>query len=126
MAWGKGEAVGLEDLCRRLGANDSCLKSLTILRHRRTDDSQWKLLCESLACNTALTELNAGGHAVSPASAELFSDLLCKNTSLTSLCLGNSSFGDDGVCSLARGLIQSSIASLDLENKVGEEIPQLD
>jgi hypothetical protein len=45
--------------------------------------------------------------------------LLQRNTTLHSLSIGTSSFGDEGVAALAPGII--NLTSLNLEGKVGEQ-----
>lgn len=119
MAWGRGAATGLDDLCVRLRANDPKLQSLTLLKHRKVDDGEIRKLCDSLQHNTCLTELYASNHAITPAAAALVAGLLGSNTTLAFLCIGNSGFGDDGVTALSPGLSSSkSLRTLDLESKV--------
>ena len=61
-------------------------------------------LCNALEGNTTLTELSAGSHSLSAEDAEAFAGVLRSKSALKSLCLGNSSFGDDGLAVLAEGL----------------------
>jgi hypothetical protein len=76
-------------------------------------------LCDSLEHNNVLQELYASNHPITADSALLISQLLGVNSSLTSLCVGDSSFGDKGVSALQDGLVKSvSLVSLDFENKV--------
>ncbi|GAX74022.1 hypothetical protein CEUSTIGMA_g1472.t1 [Chlamydomonas eustigma] len=119
MAWGRGSATqGLDDICERLRKNDPKLASLTILKHRKFDHTEVAKLCNSLGHNTVLKELYASNHSINADSALLISQLLAVNSSLTSLCIGNSSFGDAGVAALHDGLLKSaSLVSVDFENK---------
>lgn len=61
-------------------------------------------LCNALEGNTTLAELSAGSHSISAQDAKAFAGVLRSNSALKSLCLGNSSFGDDGIAALAEGL----------------------
>lgn len=61
-------------------------------------------LCSALVSNTTLKELSAGSHSISAQDAEAFANVLRRNSALKALCLGNSSFGDEGVAALAEGL----------------------
>ena len=53
-----------------------------------------KVLEREIRMNTILTDLNISSHAISPEIAAMFASLLGATASLTSLDLGNSSFGD--------------------------------
>lgn len=76
-------------------------------------------LCEALKSNTSLTELSLGSHAVAPDTAATLAAMLPVNQGLSSLCLGDSTFGDKGLVALCPGLQASrSLKSLDLELKV--------
>ncbi|GIL98525.1 hypothetical protein Vretimale_3895 [Volvox reticuliferus] len=70
-----------------------------------------------MATNTNLTELYCSSHPVAPHTASLLAEMLTVSQSMRSLCVGDSSFGDDGVVELARGVAASSLTHLDLSNK---------
>mmetsp|Transcript_20381 Transcript_20381/g.44561 ORF Transcript_20381/g.44561 Transcript_20381/m.44561 type:complete len:468 (-) Transcript_20381:206-1609(-) len=128
MAWGKGPAAGVDDLCKRLESNDAKLTSLTILKHRKFDAAEAGKLCKSLAANTVLTELYASSHALSPDSVKEFASLLSSNSTLRSLCIGDSNLGDAGLTQLSQGLgVTCSLQTLDLEHKgiTGKGMPPL-
>ncbi|EFJ51092.1 hypothetical protein VOLCADRAFT_116664 [Volvox carteri f. nagariensis] len=71
----------------------------------------------AMASNTNLTELYCSSHPLAPHTASLLADMLAASPSLQSLCVGDSSLGDDGVAALARGVAASSLTRLDLCNK---------
>jgi hypothetical protein len=119
MAWGKSGATGLDDLCQRLASNDAKLASLTVLKHRKFDAVEVRKLCKALVGNTVLRELYASNHSVSPEVAAEIGEMLASNATLTSICIGDSSLGDEGVAALSKGLTASrSLQALDLEGKV--------
>ena len=93
MAWGAPR--GIADLVARVGHNDASLQSLCLMRGRHFDDAGARQLCEALTANTVLRELSITSHAVGPAAAAAFARMLAANTTLHSLDLGNSSFGDE-------------------------------
>ncbi|PNH12768.1 Protein NLRC3 [Tetrabaena socialis] len=119
MVWGQVGTQGIEDLVRRIAANDPKLESLTILRNRRLTHEDVVQLCSALGRNTHLTELYASSHKLSAKSAAVLADVLAaQGGSLRSLCVGDSSFGDEGVQELSRGVASSSsLTRLDLGNK---------
>ena len=71
-----------------------------------------------MASNTHLTQLYASSHPLAPHTAALLADMLAASTNLQSLCVGDSSLGDDGVVALAHGIASSSLTHLDLSGKV--------
>ncbi len=95
MAWGarSGAAAGVDDLCARLSANDGALTSLTLFRGRRFGAPEVAQLAAALRRNTALTQLYASSHAMTPASAALLADALRHNATLADLCVGDAAFG---------------------------------
>ena len=58
-------------------------------------------LAEALPGNTHLTELYASGHELDSASVQAIAAAVGSNQTLRTLCLGNSSFGDEGTAQLA-------------------------
>lgn len=76
-----------------------------------------------MAANTHLVELYASGHELEPAALTAIADAIGKSRTLRTVCIGNSSFGDDGTALLAEGLAgNTTLLHLDLENKsVGAE-----
>ncbi|GLI58623.1 hypothetical protein VaNZ11_000358 [Volvox africanus] len=117
MAWGQAGARGIDDLVRRIAGNDPKLTSLTILRQRRFIHDDVASFVRAMATNTNLTELYCSSHPVAPHTASLFAEMLTHSHGMRSLCVGDSSFGDDGVVELARGVAASSLTHLDLSNK---------
>lgn len=95
MAWGAPR--GIDDILEDLAADTPGRHTLCLLRQRRFDDTDAVRLCSVLRGNTTLRDLRITSHAVSRAAAAAFSDMLAVNTGLTSLALGNRSFGDE-VC----------------------------
>ncbi|GIL46877.1 hypothetical protein Vafri_3745 [Volvox africanus] len=117
MAWGQAGARTIDDLVRRIAGNDPTLTSLTILRQRRFTHDDVASFVRAMATNTNLTELYCSSHPAAPHTASLFAEMLTHSHSMRSLCVGDSSFGDDGVVELARGVAASSLTHLDLSNK---------
>ncbi len=82
-----------------------CAQELTALR-------------EALRSNSHLTELSAGGLPLSPAAAEVLTDIVAASPCLASLCVGDSATGDEAIAALAPGLARSSsLTRLDLGNR---------
>lgn len=98
MVWGAPR--GVQDIVERLQKNDATLQSLCLLRQRRFEEADARLLCETLAHNTVLQELNISSHIVTPAMAAVFADLLSTSTTLQNISLGNSTFGNEAGCVL--------------------------
>jgi hypothetical protein len=121
MAWGaRGGGGGVEDLVRRLVANDPSLRSLTLLPQRRLDtQAAVASLCGALAANTTLTELTVASHPLGPEAAAAFAGALAAPGSrLATVSIGNSAFGDEAMTELCRGLQASaSLTHLDAERK---------
>lgn len=84
----------MADLVGRLERNDPLLSSLTILRFRKFGPSEVTSLCEALKKNRTLTELIATGHNLSGDTARTIAAMLAVNSTLTSLCVGDMSFGE--------------------------------
>lgn len=94
MAWGAAPR-GIDDLLERLQRNDASLSSLCLFRSRKFGAAEARALCQVLSGpNTCLRELVVGSHAVDAGMAAAFADMLAANTTLASLSLGNSTFGD--------------------------------
>lgn len=121
MAWGK--TVGVASWVDRLKADDQTLTSVTVFRGRLFGPAEAAEVCDALRSNTALREFYASGHAMDVDTAGKFSDMLAVNKTIESICIGDASFGDDGVAALARGIASSaSLRAVDLENKgMGDE-----
>lgn len=83
----------MADLVDRLVRDDAALSSLTILRFRKFGASEVSSLCEALKKNRTLTELNASGHQMSGETAKVVAEMLAANSTLTSLCVGDTNFG---------------------------------
>ena len=115
MAWGMSSNVDwLGPLCARIASGE--VTSLHVLPARKIT-GKWCQLAETLALNPALTELYASGHRITPSEAEAAANALKSNTHLTSLCLGDAQFGNEGLSTLAAGVGVSGVLHLDLENK---------
>ena len=121
MAWGK--TVGVASWVDRLKADDQTLTSVTVFRGRLFGPSEAAEVCDALRSNTALREFYASGHAVDVETAGKFADMLTVNKTIQYICIGDASFGDEGVAALARGIASSaSLRAVDLENKgMGDE-----
>ena len=102
MAWGK--TVGVASWVDRLKADDQTLTSVTVFRGRLFGPAEAAEVCDALRSNTALREFYASGHAMDVDTAGKFSDMLAVNETIESICIGDASFGDDGVAALARGI----------------------
>ena len=82
-------------MLQRVGSNDATLQSLYLMGTRSFGEREAQALCEAVIGNTSLKELNISSHAVTPAMAAAFADMLSHPAcSITSLSLGNRSFGD--------------------------------
>ena len=114
MAWGRGAAAGIDDLCARLSSNDATLTSLTLLSGHRFGPPEVSQLAAALRMNTTLTELCAA-RPLAPSSAAELAAALAVNATLRRLCVGDAAFGDDGCAALAPGL--GRLQSLELERK---------
>ena len=64
-----------------------------------------------------MTEFTASGHALSSSAVTAFAAALSQNKHLQHICIGNATFGDDGLALLGPGLAASSLKILDLELK---------
>ena len=64
-------------------------------------------LVETLAQNTTLAELSLSGRPIQLSVLEALNKSLIHNMSLTSLHIGDSSFGDEGLGALKEGLAQN-------------------
>jgi hypothetical protein len=95
MVWGSSNAVGIDDFCQRLAANDAKLSSLIILKHRRLLDADVAALCRALKGNSVLTELTCSSHPIGVSASAELGAMLRGNSSLQHLSVGNSSWGDE-------------------------------
>lgn len=117
MVWGAASR-GIDDLVDRLRSNDATLSSLCLLRTRRFNEEDAMKLCDALIKNTVLVDLNITSHPINPCMATAFGNALACNSTLHTLSLGNTNFGDDGLKALAPGLAANkSLKHLDLEQK---------
>ncbi|KAF6260206.1 hypothetical protein COO60DRAFT_916077 [Scenedesmus sp. NREL 46B-D3] len=119
MVWGKPAGSGVDDLVKRLQADDPQLKSLTIFRFRRLNDVDVAQLSSALQDNTVLQELICCSHAISSEAAARLGAMLQQNRQLQHISIGNSSFGDEALSALVSGGLQQnkSLVSWDLEHK---------
>lgn len=78
-----------------MASNDARLEKLCLLPQRQFGDREAEQLCKALQQNTVLKELAITSHAVSPAAAAAFAEVLAASNCLASLSLGNRSFGDE-------------------------------
>jgi len=75
-------------------------------------------LCAALDHNTSLTELYSSGHKMELRSVEAFAKALASSKSLQNICIGDETFGDEGMAALAKGVCDcTSLCRLDLEYK---------
>lgn len=75
-------------------------------------------VCAALEANTTLRELSASGRPMSPETAAVVSAMLSRNSTLTSLSMGDGRFGDAGIIALCPGLaVTATLRQLDLEAK---------
>jgi hypothetical protein len=98
MAWGRGTASGIDDLVKRLVDQDEKLKSLTILRFRRLNDSDVEALAKALHNNSILQELNCSSHSLTADASAALGTMLQHNRGLKRISIGNSSWGDQVGC----------------------------
>jgi hypothetical protein len=102
---------------KRVEQNDPTLKELVILPLKTFGSTDVHRLAKCLASgvNTHLESLSASGHAIPPDALQALGAALAMGKSnLTSLAVGDSSMGDDGVTALCRGLA-NGIDELKLE-----------
>lgn len=112
MVWGSSR--GIDDILEKLNQ----FTHLHLLRNRRFDEEDAKKLVDLLKNNTTICELAIPSHHIPPNISFLFADLVAVNRTLTSLSLGNTSFGDDSLAELCKGLAQNSnLLKLDLHAK---------
>jgi hypothetical protein len=98
MAWGRNSSQsGIDDLVKRIIDNDQKLRSLTILRFRRLNDSDVEALAKALHNNSILQELNCSSHSITADASAALGAMLQHNHGLKSISVGNSSWGDQ-VC----------------------------
>lgn len=116
MAWGKPQ--GIDDIVERLIKNDTTLKSLYLMRHRRFNEEDALALSTALSRNTTLVELNLSSHTISTRVAKILVSGLQSNDSIEYVSVGNSQFGDDAMvefCACLQG--NQRIKTLDIERK---------
>jgi len=116
MAWGVSQ--GIEDIVERLEKNDGSLTSLYLMRHRRFNEDDARLLSGALSANSTLVELNLSSHSLSASVAKILADGLQRNSTIEYISIGNSQFGDDAMIELCACLGENStIQTLDIERK---------
>lgn len=103
MAWGRGTSSGIDDLVKRLVDQDEKLKSLTILRFRRLNDSDVEALAKALHDNSILQELNCSSHSLTADASAALGTMLQHNRGLKRISIGNSSWGDQVSCLIVSG-----------------------
>ncbi len=77
-------------------------------------------LCSALASNLHVTELSISAHALDAECAEKFAELLSSPVChLKALSLGDSTFGDQAMTALCKGIAgNTTLTALDAEHKV--------
>ncbi|KAI8988795.1 hypothetical protein BDB01DRAFT_783163 [Pilobolus umbonatus] len=119
MVWG-GNDGAVDRWVKQLEENDPALGSLHILSFRRISTHELGRIFTALINNTTLRELYISGHKLDAQCVDQLSEALTLNTTLKSLNIGNSMFGEDtAVFGLfCEGLaVNEGLVKLDLENK---------
>lgn len=116
MVW--GTTRGIEDLVARLKEDDPTLSSLCLMRQRRLGVEDATDLCQALARNTKVHDLDISSHNITPDMAESFAAMLQLNKTLRSISLGNRSFGDRGLIAMCSGIAANqSLVKLNVESR---------
>ncbi|GKZ00610.1 hypothetical protein MPSEU_001013200 [Mayamaea pseudoterrestris] len=100
-----------ESLLQRLEENDPTLKELTVLSTKSFGDAEVARLVSVLESrsNTHWKSLSASGHAVSNESLFRLGQAIGGQTVMTTLAIGHSEMGDEGVVALCDGLAAAGI-----------------
>lgn len=116
MAWGVSQGIG--DIVERIERNDDSLQSLYLMRHRRFNEDDARLLSNALSRNSTLVELNLSSHNIGTSVAKIIAEGLQRNSSIKYISIGNSQFGDDAMIELCACLGENcTIQTLDIERK---------
>ena len=108
-AWGKGSSLrSCDSLLERVEKNDPKLQTLALLPLKNfTSEDCLRLACaiRSNGAEGYLRSIHASGHAVSVEALEaLGAAVACSGGKITSLAIGDSQMGDEGITALCRGL----------------------
>ena len=108
-AWGKGSSLrSCDSLLERVEKNDPNLQSLALLPLKNFTSDDCLRLASAIRGNGAeghLRSIHASGHAVSVEALEaLGAAVACSGGKITSLAIGDSQMGDEGITALCRGL----------------------
>ena len=113
-------------LSKMLSSNKT-LKVLEVSFCKITDNNI-QCMCDGLSKNQTLTELNIGGNQqVTSVSTSTITELICTNTSLTRLCLDDTSLNDDDITIICTSLTKNTtMQKLHLSRKHEEHCKTLD
>ncbi|WIA22055.1 hypothetical protein OEZ85_004400 [Tetradesmus obliquus] len=122
MVWGKAAGSGVDDLVKRLQANDPQLKSLTILRFRRLNDEALSALVSAgLPQNKSVLVWDLEHKGLSQASGASVARVLQQHPVLQQLQLSRNSLTDAGLQQLCavpwNCLTQLELAGCDLTHQ---------
>jgi len=113
-AWGSSFR-SCDPLIERVEKNDPTVVDLVILPTKTFQDSHVDRLADILreGQTTHLRTIQASGHAISNDSLRRLGQAIATGKSkLTSLAVGDSNMGDEGVCSLCQGLMEGNCSTL--------------
>ena len=107
--------------------NNKTLKILEVSFCNITDNNV-QYICDGLSKNQTLTELNIGcNHQVTSVSTSTIAELICTNTSLTRLCLDDTSLNDDDITIICTSLTENTtLQKLHLSRQHKEHCKKLD
>ena len=108
-AWGKGSSLrSCDSLLERVEKNDPNFQTLVLLPLKNFTSDDCLRLASAIRGNGAeghLRSIHASGHAVSVEALEaLGAAVACSGGKITSLAIGDSQMGDEGITALCRGL----------------------
>ena len=112
-AWGEGSSLrSCDSLLERIEKNDPSLQTLALLPIKNFTSDDCLRLASAIRRNGAeghLRSIHASGHAVSAGALEaLGAAVACAGGKITSLAIGDSRMGDEGMVALFRGLSYES------------------
>lgn len=102
---------------KQLQENDPKLVSVVLVPPKRFNEEDVIEICDALEVNTVCQELIASGHSLSEESCKRLGAMLPKTTSLQLLSVGDSSLADKASLVFAELAKNTSVTSLDLEQK---------
>lgn len=117
MVW--GTRAGIDDILERVRASNGS-KSLYVLSTRKISEEDAVKLAQAISSNSWLEELYLSGHQLGDKGLQAFADCLKRNRSLRHICIGNDTFGDEGVKVISQGIAgnpDSALEVWDLEYK---------